>query len=219
MATRHTAVLADDHISSASAFGVMLERSLPIEILAIHAHAGGAVAQAQAHAVDAELPHIDLILLDIEMPGLDPFLAVRRIKEASPQTRVAFRSGYPSDTNIDRAIAAEADGFMTKGEDITSTEYAVRSLLSGRSYYSPPIQERIVVDRGQRHSRLSTLTQRELETLRYYASGMDKEFIAEQMDLSVRSVSNYLSRASEKLEIRGAVGLVRFAYSEGLITP
>lgn len=216
--TRYNAILADDHLASTSAFATVLARTLPLDVLSLHAHAGSAVAQVQAHARDDSLPPIHLVLLDIEMPGLDPFLAVKRIKQAMPRVRVAFRSGFPTDAYIDRSIATGADGFITKGEDLTSTEYALRAILAGETYFSPCVSDRLVHNRGTRVSRLATLSERELEALRHFASGLEKDEIAEQMGLTTRSVANYLSRVSDKLDIRGAVGLVRFAFNEGLIT-
>ncbi len=211
-------VLADDH----SMMRVMLEDRLGMEpdlsVVASVENADEAVRAA------AELKP-DIVLLDIDMPGLLCFDAAATIVARSPKTRIIFVSAFFHDRYVEQALRVGASGYITKSEPPHVLVRAVRAVASGEAYYSPEVQSRIVADvegprlAGDGHSRASTLTDRELEVLRYLARGMPKQKIAETMHLSVNTIRRHTSSVMEKLRIHDRVELALFAVREGLADP
>jgi DNA-binding NarL/FixJ family response regulator len=208
-------ILADDHALVREALGNWLRESGDIHVVAEVGSADEAVAVAVR-----EKP--DVVLMDIDMPGLLAFDAVRTIRTRCPGTRVVVLSGFFHDRYIEEALGAEASGYITKGEPAEAVVRAVRAVASGGAYFSPEVQARIVVgSHGARlaaegSTRASTLTPRELEVLRYVARGLSKKDIASIMHLSVKTVDNHSTSLMTKLNIHDRVELARYAIREGL---
>jgi len=208
-------LLADDH----AMFRVMLEECLGSEpdmkVLASVSNAEEAVAQAIQLSPD-------ILLMDIDMPGLLCFDAARTIGARCPDTRIIFLSAFFHDQYIEQALSVGASGYVTKSEPPSSLIKAVRTVASGAAYYSPEVASRIVADlegprlAAERHTRASTLTAREMEVLRYLARGMPKQEIALTMHLSVNTVNRHTYSLMHKLDIHDRVELARFAIREGL---
>jgi len=164
----------------------------------------------------------DIVLMDIDMPGMNSFDAARRIAEHESGTRVVFLSAFFHDRYIEQALAVRAFGYLTQSERPRNVINAVREVASGGTYFSREVRERLVVDQG--HVRLgettrtrgSTMTPRELEVLRYIARGLSKKEMAKVMKISVKTVENHSGSLMKKLDIHDRVELARFAIREGL---
>ena len=205
-------VLVDDHVSVCFAVSKQLE-SQGFQIASTLDHAGIAVAVCRLHRPQ-------LVLMDIDMPGADPFLAVSEILQTSLGTRVLYFSEHPSDSFIDRAIASGASGFVTKDEDFDHLVWAMRHVLAGNTYYSPTVAERMIFRESKPvRSRLANLSRRELEILRYLAQGQSCGEVGKLLGLSRKTVEKHQYRLRDKLGIRGSAELARFAVREGLIAP
>ena len=211
-------LLADDHALVREALGNWLRAAGDIKVI-------GEVGSADEAVAIAVREKPDIVLIDIDMPGLLAFDAVRTIRTRSPNTRVVVLSGFFHDRYIEDALAAEASGYITKGEPADAVVRAVRTVAGGGVYFSPEVQARIVVDStGARlaaagTTRASMLTARELEVLRYIARGLSKKDIAGIMHLSVKTVDNHSTSLMTKLNIHDRVELARYAIREGLAEP
>lgn len=213
-----TVLLADDHALVRESLGSWLKAAGDIKVI-------GEVGSADEAVAVAVREKPDIVLIDIDMPGLLAFDAVRTIRTRCPGTRVVVLSGFFHDRYIEDALAAEASGYITKGEPADAVVRAVRTVAAGGVYFSPEVQSRIVVDStGVRlaaagTTRASTLTPRELEVLRYIARGLSKKDIAGIMHLSVKTVDNHSTSLMTKLNIHDRVELARYAIREGLAEP
>ena len=211
-------LLADDHALVREALGNWLREAGDIRVI-------GEVGSADEALAVAIREKPDIVLLDIDMPGLLAFDAVKTIRTRCPNTRVVVLSGFFHDRYIEDALASEASGYITKSEPAEAVVKAVRIVASGGVYFSPEVQSRIVVDaQGARlandgSTRASTLTPRELEVLRYIARGLSKKDIAGIMHLSVKTVDNHSTSLMTKLNIHDRVELARYAIREGLAEP
>ena len=210
-----TVILADDHALVRSTLAAWLVATGDIEVVAN-------VGDADA-AVDAALAHRpDVIVLDIDMPGLQCFDAARAIKSRCPSTQIIFLSAFFHDRYIEDALAVEAAGYVTKGESPQTIVEAIRLAVSGGAYFSPEVKSRLVIDQGgvsltaPNSTRSSLLTSREVEVLRYVARGLAKKEIAGTMHLSVKTVDNHCTSIMNKLDIHDRVDLARYAIREGL---
>jgi len=166
----------------------------------------------------------DVLLLDIDMPGVASFEAAEHIRTRRPETRIIFLSAFFHDRYIEQALRVEAKGYITKSEPINSVIKAVRQVSQGRVYFSDEVRDRIVVDaKGIRLSpkapqtRVSTLTPREIEVLRYLARGLSKKEIAATMHISAKTVEGHTEKVMNKLDIHDRVELARFAIREGIV--
>jgi DNA-binding NarL/FixJ family response regulator len=164
----------------------------------------------------------DIILLDVDMPGLSSFEAARTIAWMRPESRIIFVSGFFHDRYIEQALEVKARGYVTKIEPPETIIEAVREVAAGGVYFSGDVRSRIVIEPGgtrlaeEATSRASTLTVRELEVLRYIARGLSKKEIANIMHISVKTVDRHSANLMTKLAIHDRVELARFAIREGL---
>lgn len=166
----------------------------------------------------------DIVLLDIDMPGLNCFDAAERMMSHRPQTPILFLSAFVLDHYIEQALRIKARGYLCKSEPLVSVVAAIKRVASGKMYFSDEVRSRIVADvKGARlgrpaRVRVSTLTQREIEVVAYLARGMSKKQIASTMHLSLKTVEGHAERLMVKLGIHDRVELARFAIREGLAT-
>jgi DNA-binding NarL/FixJ family response regulator len=213
-----TVLLADDHALVRDSLATWLRTAGDMKVL-------GEVGSADEAVAVAVRERPDVVLLDIDMPGLLAFDAVRTIRSRCPETRIVMLSGFFNDRYIEDALAAEASGYITKSEPPEAVLKAIRTVAGGGVYFSPEVQARILVDsNGARLSkegvtRASALTPRELEVLRYIARGLSKKDIAGIMHLSVKTVDNHSTSLMTKLNIHDRVELARYAIREGLAEP
>ena len=210
-----TVLLVDDHALMREMLSERLAGKSDLEVI-------GATENADQAVTEAVRLQPDIILMDIDMPGLHCFDATRTIQTRCPNTKIIILSAFFHDHYIEQALAAEAAGYLTKNEPVDTIISAIRAVASGGSHFSPEVQARIVVDSSGTHlatkkrSRVSTLTPRELEVLRYVARGLSQKQVAETMHLSVKTVHCHCTNLMTKLDIHDRVELARFAIREGL---
>ena len=207
-------LLVDDHQLVRAAVAKQLGDMEDIEIVGEADNADDALSLAAR-----EEP--DVVVMDIDMPGLICFDAARRIRARSLKTRILFLSGFSHDSYIEQALEVEARGYITKSEPTDVLARAVREVASGGSFFSDEILRRLIQDSGGvRLAGGSTvaarLTRREHEVLRYLARGMSKKEVARTMSLSPKTVENHTSNLMAKLDIHDRVELARYAIREGL---
>ncbi|MDF1594918.1 MAG: response regulator transcription factor [Acidimicrobiia bacterium] len=208
-------VLADDHVLVRDMLRERLSRK-GMEIVGL--------ASSGDHAVElAVASQPDVMVLDIDMPGMSAFEAAREVRKASPSTRVIFLSAFVHDRYIDQALSVEASGYLTKSEPPEAIVGAIQRVHRGATSFSLAVLDRIVIDpSGARlddgsSARSTTLTDREWEVLGYVAAGMSQKQIARLVGISVKTIQHHIMHVMDKLDIHDRVELARFAIREGLI--
>jgi DNA-binding NarL/FixJ family response regulator len=185
----------------------------------------GAVGDAAAALAEALKTQPDLILMDIDMPGLSAFEAARLIKDRLPRTRILFLSAYVRDGFIAQALEVRASGYLTKGHTPEELIESIRKAIRGGTCFSPEVEGRLEIGTGgmglthDRRCRLELLTAREKQMLAYLARGMSKKEIARLDGTSVKTVDHHCQHLMEKLDLHDRVELTRFAIREGLVSP
>ena len=208
-------LVVDDHAMVRSMLQDRLESEPDVEVV-------GSASNAEQAITLAGTFKPDIVLMDIDMPGMLCFDAAKALRRFSPPPRIIFLSAFFHDRYIEQALQVGAWGYVTKNQPDEALLTAIRNVASGIAYFSPEVQARIVVDdRGPRlahgtRSRASTLTQRELEVLRYLARGLSKKEVAQTIHISVNTVNRHTSSLMSKLDIHDRVDLSRFAIREGL---
>lgn len=170
----------------------------------------------------------NVVLLDIEMPGTDPFEAVQDLSRQHPDARVIILTAYVRDHYVDAAVSAGAWGYLSKGDVPESILDAVRKVARGEFAFGPSVLNRCspqaknsrripVGPNNKPVSKLQTLTQREQQILRMMGKGMSRVDIAQSLCRSPKTVDAHRSSIMEKMDIHDRVELARYAIREGLV--
>lgn len=213
-----TVQIVDDHALLRDMLKQRLNQEQDIDVVSVAENGSTAVE-------DASYLRPDILLMDIDMPGISAFEASRKIRHVSPDTRIIFLSAYVNDSYINQALEVEASGYVIKEHSLINLLEAIQAVFSGGNYFSPEIQSRLVINKKgvrlvENHQvTLQLLTQRELEVLTYLASALHKKEIARKMGISPKTVDQHCSHIMMKLDLHDRVDLTRFAIREGLIDP
>ena len=161
----------------------------------------------------------DVVLMDITMPGRSGLDALRDIKELRPQLPVLLLSIHPEDQYALRALKAGASGYLTKESAPEELVNAILKVVAGGRYVSASFAERLAEEVGGHGGRLphETLSDREYEVLCHIGRGKSVSQIAQEMSLSVKTVSTYRTRLLEKLNLATTPEIMRYAIDHNLV--
>ena len=212
-----TVVLADDQALVRRGFRLILEAEPDIEVVA--------EAEDGQQAIDAVRRHRPaMVLMDIQMPGLDGLEATRRIlAPAGNQTRVLILTTFERDDYVFEALQIGASGFLLKTAPPEDLLTAVRVVSRGEALLSPSVTRRVIQEvtrhqrRAPRSPDLDRLTQRELEVLRLLAEGRSNAEIAAELYLSEATVKTHLQHLYEKLGVSERAAAVAEGMRRGLV--
>lgn len=167
-------------------------------------------------------PAPDVILLDVQLPGVDGITALSKFKEIVPDTRVIILTVFDDAEKIFRAVCAGASGYVLKASGTDKIDEAIRQVMGGGAPMTPEVAKK-VLDAFANSELLSGkkgdygLTAREQEILRLLADGLLKKEIADALSISVNTVSTHLRRVYDKLHVNTNTGAVAKALREGII--
>lgn len=216
-------VVTDDQALVRSGLALILSSDPGIEVVAEAADGAGALAAARTL-----LP--DVVLMDIQMPGIDGIEATRHIT-SSPRTagvRVLVLTTFGTDEYVVEALRAGASGFVLKDTEPAALIHAVTVVAAGEALLSPAVTRRMI-DRlveldGHRpdatpEPALPPLTQREQEVLAAVALGLSNNEIADRLLMSYSTAKTHVSHLLTKLDARDRTQLVVIAHRAGRTTP
>jgi two-component system, NarL family, invasion response regulator UvrY len=161
---------------------------------------------------------MDILLLDISMPGRNGIETLKQIRTNGVKTPVLMLSMHPEDQYAIRALKAGASGFMNKETATEELLTAVQSILKGKKYIPYSVAEKLLEsnDHGNKQPH-ELLSDRELEVLQKIASGKTVSEIANQLSLSVNTISTYRARLLDKLGLTSNAALARYAIDHNLV--
>ncbi len=187
--------------------------------------ADGATALTMTRAL-----HPDVVLLDIQMPGINGLDATARITEDFPDSKVLIMTTFDRDDYVYTALRAGASGFLLKDADPPTMIAAIRAIAAGDAVVAPQITRRLLEqfagqlpsrttdhpDSGA-HPRLDALTPREVEVLKLMGRGLSNAEIAQDLTVSLATVKTHVGNVLSKLGLRDRVHAVILAYETGLV--
>lgn len=160
----------------------------------------------------------DVAVLDMSMPGRSGIDLIKQVKNEKPQLRILILSMHSEQQYAVRAVKAGASGYLTKESAADELVAAIRRIAAGGAYVSPETAERLVLDSSPRggaapHTQLSD---REFQVFQLIASGKSITEIAQQLSLSVKTISTHKTRIMEKMGLANQAELIRYAIENKL---
>ncbi|MBW5446966.1 response regulator [Cohnella sp. CFH 77786] len=218
-------LLADDHRHAREGMREIVSADPAFEI------AGEAASGEEAvHLAGRLLP--DLILMDIHMPGMGGFEAVKAIKTARPQTKIVMVTVSDDAAHLFEALKKGAQGYLLKNLNPSAWRDYLRAVACDEAPLNPDLALSILREFGARKASMAPpsgeapnvrtaeeLTPREREILLEVASGRKNREIADALGLSEHTVKNHLKNILQKLHLDNRVQLTRYAYERGLVDP
>ena len=210
-------LLVDDHAMVRSGFRLMLSVEDDLEVVGEAADGMSAVIAAREHAPD-------VILMDVQMPGMDGIEATRRIVEED-LGKVVILTTFDRDDYLFDALEAGASGFMLKNAEPEQLVEAVRAVGHGHGLLAPEVTRRVIermtsgptdADRAE-PAELASLTEREREVLIGLARGMSNAEIAKELFLGEATIKTHVSNTLAKIGVRDRVHAVIYAYEHGVV--
>lgn len=204
-------LLADDHAVVREGLRRILDEHADLSVVA-EATTGDDVLRAVAAAP------VDVVVLDISMPGPGIFEILKRLGETYPAMRTVVLTMHPEDQYAIRVLRAGAAGYLSKERSSEFLIEAIRTAHRGEVFVSPSLGDtlaRHVTGRGG-HPPHEVLSDRELDVLVRLAKGQGVKAIAADLSLSPKTVSTYHSRIRRKLDLKSDAELFRFALDQGL---
>ncbi|MFP3854761.1 MAG: response regulator transcription factor [Anaerolineales bacterium] len=211
--SRLKVILVDDHAVLRAGLRSLLDEQDDLEVISEANSADEVFA-----LLDAELPQI--IVMDLGMPGMNAFDAIKEIRQTHPAVKVIVLSMHKGREVVTRALEAGADGYVPKSTAHTDLLRAIRAVGRGETYLHPSAAS-VLVDavRGTEEEQilLETLSERELEVLNYTARGYTSREIGAKLSISPKTVDTYRHRVMGKLKLDHRSELVDLAFKAGLL--
>lgn len=207
----HRVLIADDHAVVRKGLAGILAEHPDLEL-------AGEAEDVPALLQKVRKEEWDLLLMDLNMPGGEGLETLRRVRAAAPELPVLILSIHPEDQLAARLLQAGADGYVNKEAAAEELSVAVRRVLRGQKYVSPDLASKLAEELGEDSGRPphDRLSDREFQVLRLLGSGRTVSDIAEELTLSVKTVSTYRSRLLDKLEMENTAQIIRYALEHDL---
>ncbi len=207
-------LIADDQTITRSGLQTMLAEHQDMQVI------GEARDGAEVVELAASLQP-DVILMDVRMPGINGIEATRRIHRTSPHIRILVLTVFDDDTLVFPVIRAGASGYLLKNTEQDELLRAIRTVANGGAIFSPGIAQKVLgyLNAPQPNApkeSFDELTAREREILELIAQGKTNAEIATTLNLSSKTVSNYISNVLLKLHATDRAKLMLMALEHGL---
>ncbi|MBJ2180663.1 response regulator transcription factor [Pseudomonas veronii] len=201
-------LLVDDHAVVRQGYASLLRALLP----AIEVREAASGEEALSRVQEA-LPH--LVIMDFGLPGISGLETTRRLRQRLPQLRVLFFSMHDELPLVRQALEAGASGYLTKSSAPEVLIEAVRRVLDGHAYIEQSLATQLAYTPSDQ--RLQGMTPRELEIFLMLARGTPPRVIADQLNISSKTVSNHLTLLKSKLQVSSHAELVHLGIDLGVV--
>jgi len=162
---------------------------------------------------------VDVVLLDVSMPGATFVETLVELRERHPTVRILVLSVHPEDQWALRALRAGAAGYLTKDHSPEQLVLAIRRVARGGKYVSDTLAEKLagLIDSGGTRAPHELLSDREFEVLRALGSGMTVKDVGAHLHISAKTVSTYRARLLDKMGLKSQADLVRYVVAHDLL--
>lgn len=208
-------IIADDHEIILDGLKSMLETETDIEILATANNGIDLISLIE------EVEEIDLLVLDINMPGKDGIEVTKEIKMKYPEIKILILSMYKRSEFVQQLISMGADGYILKNAGKQMLLEAINTLVEGGSYFDEEVLKTIdktsSQDRFTKDMEVVDLSQREKEVIQLIVSEKSTTEIADILCLSKHTIDSHRKSILNKLDVKNVAGIFRYALQSGLV--
>lgn len=205
-------IIYDDNDRLRQTLETLLTDSSGFVVKASYNHCDQALAQIREN-------YPDLIIMDIDMPGIGGINGVSLIKEAFPEIRIVMHTVFEDDEKIFDSLCAGADGYLLKSTNPLKLVQSLHELMEGGASMSPFIAQRVLrfFRESKKVSHEFNLTKRELEVLSWLVKGHSYKMISQQCQISIDTVKKHLQNIYHKLHVSCATEAVAKAIRHRII--
>ena len=209
-------LLADDHQVVLSGLKAMLAGEPEFRVVGEATDGLQVVPLVEQHKPD-------VLVLDLMMPGLNGLEVARQLDKRAPSTKVVILSMHANEAYVVEALRAGAAGYVLKQSPGNELGQAIRAVMTGRRYLSPPLSDEVLRRFEERMTSAAldpyeTLSGREREVLQLAAEGLTNAEIGKRLDIGKRTVETHRANLIRKLDLKSHADLVKYAIRRGLIT-
>jgi DNA-binding NarL/FixJ family response regulator len=191
---KYRVLLADDHAIVRAGIRKTLEEIPDIEVIA-EAGDGPQVF------LTLEQYRIDCLMIDVTMPDFEPISAIQQIRERYPEMKILVVSAYDDDIYVQGLLSVGVNGYHLKDQPLNDLRLALQRIREGELWLSPPLINKLL-GMSKRAVELPSLTNRQRDLLQLLQEGKDNQTIAQEMDLSIKTVENHLTRLYRLLNVQ-----------------
>jgi len=216
MKNRHRIVLVEDHTILREGLRSLLSEH--DDLLVIGEAADGRTA---IRLILSEKP--DLVLMDLSMPKMNGFEAIRDIKKTRTDIKIIALTVHNTEEYILMTLQAGADGYVLKDATHDELIMAIREVLSGKRFLSPSVSGKVIAGylEGKKQAapqtQVNALTQREREVLKLIAEGYKNKDVADFLCISLKTVEKHRANLMRKLDLHNTSALTLYAVQRGLV--
>jgi len=206
-------LLADDHVTVRYGLKLLIDQQPDMKVVC-EASDGKAALQLAASS------KVDVIVMDISMPGMNGLVATRKLKQLLPDVAIVTLTRHGDDAYLQELLRAGVSGYVLKQSAPAELLQAIRAAAAGGQYLDSSLTARVtaafVAREGKQVSGSEgTITDRESAVLRLIASGYSNKEIAAQLSLSVKTIEAHKANAMRKLDLNGRIDIVKYAKLQG----
>lgn len=203
-------LIADDHTVLRHGLRMILDEADDITVVGEAANGEDAVIQAESLAPD-------VVLMDVNMPGVDGIEATGHIRAARPQARIVMLTVSDRHQDLIGAIKAGARGYLLKDAESDDVLEVIRRVAAGEAILPPSLTARVLDELASPTPAESKLTARELEVLALIAQGLGNKEIAAALYVSENTIKTHVRHILERLDLRSRAEAAAYAVRQGLI--
>lgn len=213
---KHKILIADDHAMVRDGVKNLIQQNKDLTVIG-EARSGNETLELY------ERLQPDLLIMDISMPDMNGMEVSRSILAKNPNANIVILSMYDDEDYISRCLEYGVKGYVVKNESGSELEYAIKTVLQGKNYFSRQAQDVIFKKYSQNVSKKKqkddsvNLTKREIEIIKLIADGLTSQQMADRLFISPRTVETHRANLMKKLSVKNAIELVKKAQQLNLL--
>ncbi len=201
-------IVADDQVLVRAGILAILEEMGGIDCLA-------SVADGRSCLSACQKSPPDILLLDVNMPGMNGLDVARAVRTQLPHVHIVFLTSSTDASLVRRAMELGARAFISKDFVLDELMLAIRSVMEGRTFISPDVASALMNEAAAPDT--PRLTPRQMDVLRGIAAGQSNKEIARELAVSVKTVEYHRAELIQRLDLHDVASLTRFALEQGLV--